>query len=238
MTSRTTPVGILVLALASLIAVGCSAPTTAVFQALLDPARTPVSSPEAGTAASSAVDDGGAETWWPHPDGYAMDLPAGWSGVAFERGQADSLVSAVASTMPGLANRMDDVLDGSKVRVSAVAADPTAAGKVAPVLIVLAQPTEGMRAREVKSHVRDQIAGLPGLVNEPISPHDVLLNTAKGVRYDYRIDDPDVGELRVRSYLFRFGRQAYLVNFIASADVADEAEAIFDEIANSLRFGV
>ena len=65
-----------------------------------------------------------------------------------------------------------------------------------------------------------------------------MLPTAKGVRFDYTIDDPDLGELRVRSYLFRFGQHAYLVNFVASEDVADEAEAIFDQIADSLRFGV
>ena len=46
---------------------------------------------------------------------------------------------------------------------------------------------------------------------------------AEGVRFDYSIADPDLGELRVRSYLFRFGRRAYLVNFVASADLADDA---------------
>jgi hypothetical protein len=42
----------------------------------------------------------------------------------------------------------------------------------------------------------------------------------------------------VRSYLFRFGSQAYIVNFIASEGAADEAEAMFDSIAESLRFGI
>ena len=237
MTSRTTPVGILVIALAGLIAMGCSAPTSAVFQALLDPARTPVSSPEADPAAENAAAGSDSAMWWPHPDGYAMVLPAGWSGVAVGKGQTDELLDAVAATTPGLASRMGGVLDGGDARVSAIATDPSAEGEVPPVLVVLAQPTNGRRLHAIKTGVRGEISGLPGL-SGVLSAHDVQLPTAKGVRFDYTVDDPDLGELRVFSYLFRFGRQSYLVNFVASADVADEAEEIFDEIANSLRFGV
>ena len=236
MTSRTTPVGILVLALAGLIAVGCSAPTNAVFQALLDPAGTPVSSPDVG-AIDPAVDDSEVATWWPHPDGYAMDLPAGWSAMAVASDGTDELLAAMTAGLPDLGPRIAVVLDGSDVRVSAIAVPMTADGQISQVLLVLAQPTAGMRAREVKAHVREQITGLPGLVT-PISPHDVVLNAAKGVRFDYTIVDDDLGELRVRSYLFRFGREAFLVNFIAGSDVAEEAEDLFDEIADSLRFGV
>ena len=55
----------------------------------------------------------------------------------------------------------------------------------------------------------------------------------------YIVVDPDLGALRVYSYLFRFGSQAYLVNFIASQDVFDDdVEAVFEAIAESLRFGV
>jgi hypothetical protein len=236
MTSRTTPVGILVLALLSLIAIGCSAPTNAVFQALLDPAGTPASSPEADTAADAA-DDSASAMWWPHPDGYAMVLPAGWSGVAVERGQTKELLAAVDVAMPSLAGRMRGVLDGGKARVSAIAADATAGGEMSPMMVVLAQPDDGKRAHAVKSRVREQINALPGL-SGLISPHDVDLPTAKGVRFDYTIDDPDLGELRVRSYLIGYGRQAYIVNFIAAEGTADESEALFDEIAASLRFGV
>jgi hypothetical protein len=238
MTSRTTPVGILVLALAGLVAVGCSAPTNAVFQALLDPAGTAMSSPEATSTTEPAALDSETETWWPHPDGYAMDLPAGWSGAAVERDGTDALLAAVATTMPDLATRMEGVLVGTKVRVSAIATDLSSVGSVSPVLLVLAQPTEGKRWHVVKTRVREQINELPGLSGPPLSPHDVLLPAAKGVRFDYTVNDLDLGELRVTSYLFRFGRTAYLVNFVAPADMATEAEEIFEIIAASLRFGV
>jgi len=74
MTSRTTPVGILVIALAGIIAVGCSAPAGAVFQALVDPAGTVASTPEADPA-ELAVPGSEGSTWWQHPDGYEMVLP-------------------------------------------------------------------------------------------------------------------------------------------------------------------
>jgi len=237
MTSRTTPVGILVIALVGLITVGCSAPTTAVFQALLDPAGTVVSSPEAGPAVDDAATGSDAAMWWPHPDGYAMVLPAGWSGVAVERDGTDDLLDAVTATLPGPGARMADVLAGSKTRVSALAVDTSATGDVPAALVVLAEPTDGRRAHAIKTDVRERIHELPGLTG-PLSAHDVALPTAKGVRFDYTIDDADLGELRIFSYLFRFGRTAYLVNFVASADAAGEAESVFYAIADSLRFGV
>ena len=236
MTSRTTPVGILVIALVSLIAVGCSAPTNAVFQALLDPAGTAVSPSEADPAVDDA-ESGADPSWWPHPDGYAMVLPAGWSGVAVDRDGTDELVEAISSAMPDLGQRMSDVLDGSKARVSAFAVDPAALDGMAPMMIVLAEPTDGRRAHAIKTDVRERIYALPGRAG-PLSAHDVALSAAKGVRFDYAIEDPDLGALRVFSYLFRFGRTAYLVNFVAPAEAAAEAEAVFDAIAGSLRFGV
>jgi len=237
MTSRTTPVGILVIALISLVAVGCSAPTTAVFQALLDPAGTAASSPEASLAVDDATSHGGAPVWWPHPDGYAMVLPAGWSGVAVERDGTDAIIDAVALATPQLAQRMDNVLRRSKARVSAFAADPSVLEGGTPVLVVLAQPTDGRKKYAIKNDVRERIDDLPGRAG-PLSAHDIVLPTADGVRFDYEISDPDLGELRVFSYLFRPGRTAYLVNFVVAADQADEAEQIFDGIVSSLRFGV
>jgi len=236
MTSRTTPVGILVIALIGLITVGCSAPTNAVFQALLDPAGTAVPSPEADSAVDP-VPSTDTEAWWAHPDGYRMLLPAGWSGVAVGRNESDEILAAVSRVMPELGQRISDTLDGSKARVSAIAADPDADGAVSPVLLILAQPMDGRRPHAVKADVRERIGDLPGL-SGPLSAHDVVLPTAKAMRFDYTIDDSDLGEMRILSYLFRVGRTAYLVSFAASPDVAADAEAVFDEIVYSLRFGL
>jgi hypothetical protein len=237
MTSRTTPVGIFVLAIASLIAVGCTAQTSAVFEALLEPAGAPASSSEVATDADVAVDRSASETRWPHPDGYAMDLPAGWSGLAIEQAQTGQLIDAIEATHPGLADRIMAVLVGSASRVSAVAGDLTADDDLR-LIIVVAQPTEGRRPNAIKERVKEQISTLPGFSGGPLVAHYERLPAAKGHRFDYGIDDPDVGQLRVRSYLFKYGGHAYLVNLIASEATAGEAEAMFDSIAESLQFGV
>ena len=85
--------------------------------------------------------------------------------------------------------------------------------------------------------VKEQISELPGLTAGPFR-NDVSLPNAKGVRFEFSVQDPDVGELMVRAYLFRFGSDAYLVTFVAPAESFDAAEAVFEAIAQSLRFGV
>ena len=235
MTSRITPVGILVVALAGLIAVGCSAPTDAVFQALLDPGVTAPSAPEVDPA-ESAAEGSDDSTWWQHPSGYEMVLPAGWAGVAVEPDATDDLIDAVDESDPGLGERIDEVIGESDVQISAIAANGVIEGKVAPVLLVLAEPVAGRKNHVIKDDVHARLNDLPGL-NGGLAPHDVRLPKAKGVRYDYTISDPALGEIRVRSYLFRWGKTVYLVNFVASADLADEAAPDFDSIQDSLQFG-
>ena len=235
MTSRTTPVGILAIALVGLIAMGCSAPTNAVFQALLDPAGTAVSSPEVEPAESAAT-DGGSSTWWQHPDGYEMVLPAGWTGVAVDASATDSLIRAVAAANPGLGDRIEDVVGVGNLRVSAIATSGVVAGKVAPVMLVLAEPKAGRKPFAIKEDVKQRISSLPGLSGR-VAPHEVQLPQATGVRYDYTLVDEDLGEVSVRSWLFRYGRWVYLVSFFASTDLADDAAADFDEIQNSLSIG-
>lgn len=234
MTSRT-PVGFLVLALFGLIVVGCGAPTSAVFQALLDPAGTAVSSPATDT--SDAADGTESAVWWQHPEGYALTLPAGWRGVAVDATQTDDFVAALRETLPGLAGRIDSVLLGSRTRISALAYAKDASGHVSPVLLILAEPADGRRKHAIKTDIYARIAALPGL-DGMLSPHGVTLPNAKGERYDYTIDDPDLQELRVRSFVFIQGRTVYLVSFVASADVAEGAGVDFDAVIDSLRFGV
>jgi hypothetical protein len=237
MTSRTTPVGILVAALVGLIAGGCSAPAGAVFEALLDPFGAPASPSGAVVEVPDAITGNGEPTWWPHPDGYAMVLPSGWSGAAVDDAQTSELVDAVSLVSPDLGLRIEEVLDTTNARVSAVAGDPSSVEELPPLLIVLAEPTDDQQAHAVKSLVKDQIAGLPGLSGGPFRD-DVTLPTARGVRFDFSLEDPDLGAIQVRSYLFRFGGDAYLVCFVASQEGFEDAEVIFEAIAASLRFGV
>jgi len=236
MTSRTSPVGGLIVALAGLLAVGCSAQTSAVFDALLDARSVAADAPGSDTASGSPSEDR-ATTWWPHPEGYAMTLPAGWAGLAVDGGSESQLLKALADSSPALADRVAGVLAATDSRISAVAADPSAGTALVPLLVVIAQPTHERPAHAVKSLVKEQISELPGLTAGPFR-NDVLLPNAKGVRYEFGLQDPDLGQLMVRAYLFRFGSDAYLVTFVASADSFDAAEAVFEAIAQSLRFGV
>jgi hypothetical protein len=237
MTSRTTPVGILVVALVSLSTIGCNAQTSAVFEALVDPLGAPASPSEAVAAPTDAAVDPADQMWWPHPDGYAMVLPAGWAGVAVDDADADQLMDAVEATSPVLAERMQSVLLVTGSRISAIAVGTVTDAGLVPLLVVLAQPTEDRGAHAIKSLVKEQIAGLPGLSAGPFRD-DVTLPAAKGVQFDFGIEDPDLGTLQVRSYLFRFASEAYLVSFVATAEGFEAAEPMFELIAASLRFGV
>jgi len=236
MTSRTTPVGVLVLALVSLTAMGCSAQTSAVFDALLDPSGAPARPVEAVAPSPGTEETAAGAVWWPHPDGYAMFLPSGWMGFAVDEAQAARLMDALAVAYPALGERVESVLTATGSRVIAVAVDGAAAVD-SPILLVLAQPTYDQQAHAVKTLVKEQIAGLPGLVAGPYRD-DATLPSAKGVRFDYSIADPDLGIIQVRSYLFRFGSDAYLVSFVAPEAEFEAAEPIFEAIASSLRFGV
>jgi hypothetical protein len=236
MTSRTTPVGILVVALAGLLAVGCSAQTGAVFDALLD-ARGAAGPASESNAASDAPQDPAEQTWWPHPEGYAMVLPSGLTGLALGGSEERQLLDAMADDSPALAARIVAVLGATDARISAVAGGRGTGVTLGPVLVVIAQPTGGRPAHAVKSLVKQQISDLPGLTAGPFR-NDVTLPNAKAVRFEFSLDDPELGELMVRAYLLRFGSDAYLVTFVAPVDSFDAAEAVFEAIAQSLRFGV
>lgn len=226
MTSPRSPVGALVIVLAGLVALGCSTQTGAMFQTLLAP------------AVAASPGSGEVSAWWAHPeDGYAMVLPPGWAGVPVDAAFEDELLGAIADSHPAIAERMQLVLEGTSSRVSAIAVDTSSSVDPPPLILVLAQPTEGRKARAVKLRVEDQISALPGIVGVP-SRRDVHLTAASGVSFDYLLADPELGELRVTSYLIRFGSQAYIVTFVAAQDAFDESESVFQEIAQSLRVGV
>ncbi|MEX1295297.1 MAG: hypothetical protein AB1Z67_03905 [Candidatus Limnocylindrales bacterium] len=194
-----------------------------------------MSSPEAEPA-EGAAPDSAPSTWWQHPDGYEMVLPAGWTGIAVDAQESSEIIDAIGAANPGLGDRIDQVLADTDLRVSAIATGAVVEGKVAPLLLVLAEPRSGRKWYVVKEDTNQRLAGLPGLRGD-FSPHQYQLPSAEGVRYDFTIVDDDLGEIRVRSWLFKWGRSAYLVNFVVSADLADGAETDFDAIQDSLQFG-
>ena len=105
------------------------------------------------------------------------------------------------------------------------------------MMLVLAQETDGIRPRQLKALVGEQVASLPGLRGTPIRT-DERRNETGSLRFDYAIDDPDLGALRIRSSLYRYGGQAYVVSYVAAEAALNEARPDFEAIAASLRFGI
>jgi hypothetical protein len=228
--TRRSHVGVALLVLSSLLTVGCSAQTGAIFQALIESSSTT-------SDGSSSAQPSGSPTWWAHPHGYAMSLPAGWVGLDLESSAADELLSALDDAFPGAAERVRAVLALTGARASMIAVDLDDDREIPAMMVVLAEDATGIRPRQLKVLIGDQVANLPGLRGTPVRT-DERRNEAASVRFDYVIDDPDLGSLRVRSSLYRYGGQAYLVSFMAPESAFDAARTDFDLIAASVRFGI
>jgi hypothetical protein len=232
--TRRSALSVASLLLAGLIVGGCSAESSAVFQALLEPP--PAASGEAPAGEADATLSG-ASTWWAHPHGYAMSLPPGWVAIDLDASSTEQLLSALGTTFPGVEQRIRDVLAATGARGSMLAVDLGADPDAPPVMIVVARETGGVRPRQMKALVEEELASLPGLRGTPLRT-DERRNDAGSLRFDYAIDDPDLGSLRVRSSLYRYGGQAYIVSFVAPESELDAARSDFDAIAASLRFGI
>ena len=229
--TRRSQFGLVFLVLAGLLTAGCSGQTGAVFQALLDPP------PAASGEGSSDATASGTPTWWAHPHGYAMTLPAGWVALDLEASSTERLLSVLDDVHPGAAERAREVLATTGARGSMLAVDLGSDRDLPPLMLILAEDAAGIRPRQLKVLVADQVAGLPGLRGLPVRT-DERRNDAGSVRFDYTIDDPDLGPVRVRSSLYRYGGQAYVVSFIAPESAFDSARSDFETIASSLRFGI
>ena len=232
--TRRSLLSVVSIVLSGLIVTGCGAETNAVLRTLLDPP--PVASGEAspGEPGSTLSD---APTWWAHPHGYAMSLPPGWVAIDLDASSTEQLLSALGTSFPGVEQRVRDVLSATGAQGSMLAVDLGADPDAPPVMIVVARETGGIRPRQLKTLVEEELASLPGLRGIPMRT-DERRNDAGSLRFDYAIDDPDLGALHIRSSLYRYGGQAYIVSFVAPESELDEARSDFDAIAASLRFGI
>jgi hypothetical protein len=220
--------GGLLLALVTLSAVGCSGQAGAALQAVLDAAP---------SASQASEGESGSPTWWAHPHGYSMTVPDGWAAVDLEASSTEQLLAALGDQHPDATERIRAVLATTGARASAIAVDLGAGRDIPPLMIIVAQDASGIRPRQLKVQVEAQIASLPGLRSDPLRT-DERRNGAGSVRFDYTLDDPDLGALRVSSSLFRYGGQAYVVSFVAPESAFDAARPDFELIASSLRFGI
>ena len=230
----------LVVALAGLSAVGCSAQTSAVFQSHARARGGAAAPAEPVPTATDAVvgmpgDDVVAAPGW---------LRHGAAGrLERRRPRRDpgrpALVDAVLATDPDLAARIDAVLDVDRLADQRHRRrDRHRARTSAPSSSSSPSRPQDRGAHAVKSLVKEQIAGLPGLIGWSLPRRRDAALRQRASNSSSRIDDPVLGALQVRALLFRFGSDAYLVSFVAPEAEFEAAEAIFEAIAASLRFGV
>src|SRR5688572_7369504 len=134
--TRRSHLSVVLLVLAGVIVTGCSAETSAVLQALVDPPPAASSEASPGDPGSTVSD---APTWWAHPHGYAMSLPPGWIAIDLDSSSTEQLLSALGTTLPGVEQRIRGVLAVTGARGSMLAVDLGADRDVPPLMIVVAR---------------------------------------------------------------------------------------------------
>lgn len=239
MASRTSPLAIpsaLALALASIVAAGCSSSAGALLAGMAGGAEAAVLAPGSSSPFAAST-DAATGALFTHRAGYAMELPATWIAGDISPAELDQLLVAVESDDVDLGRDMREQLADAGVRVSMVGADPTSDAPVPPLVTVLSLPTQGLRPGQVTARIGEILAALPGLDGEVARSEDPL-PTGDTIRFDLRLESEATGPVVVRCHLLRFGGHAYIVAVASSESMAGEMAPVFDAILESLRFGV
>jgi hypothetical protein len=234
------PLALAVLALMAGVVAGCSSPAGAALRAIVaapDETATPASTAAAATQAPGATDDPDATTWFTHRAGYAMAVPPGWLATAMTSAQVDLVADALLESHPELAHAVREALEASGLRVSMLGIDLSSVAVVPPLVVVLSQPTDGMRLGQVAGRLGEAIATLPGLDGPP-ARSEAPGPTGVAIRFDFRLEHEGIGAVLVRCQVFRFAGSAYVVAVAASEPQFQAASPTFEAILSSLRFGV
>ena len=229
--TRSSQFGVAILVLAALLTAGCGqSEAGAVFQALLDRRRR-------HQAQVRPTRDG---LWHAHVVGaspWIRDVAAGWLGRAGPGGLIDGATPLrPGGRAPGRGRTRTDVLATTGARGSMLAVDLGSDRDLPPLMLVLAEDAAGIRPRQLKVLVADQVAGLPGVRGLPVRT-DERRNDAASVRFDYTIDDRTSGpSASLEPLSVRWS--GVRVSFIAPGSAFDAARSDFEIIAASLRFGI
>lgn len=170
-------------------------------------------------------------------DGYSLSVPSGWTALDLSTEDGLALADAVASVDPTLGSLGRLGLEQSGARLSMVAVDLFAAstGEDGPGIVVATMRTRGMDKAAARTMVEELLEQAP-LASEV--DHTVVgLPAGDAHRYDAVI----VGEtvtLRLQVHVFRVGGDSFVVAAVAPEAQFDAARPAFDEVVQSLRFGV
>jgi hypothetical protein len=195
------------------------------------PPPTPTPSPSPTVAPTSFV--------FTSNDGYAMTIPAGWTATAVGPDDIGLLLSVLGASNPDLANLVRSILDLTHARASMVGGDlRDASAKVPPNVTVLIQSSGGLPLELVGTVVEQLVNRVPGITGSAAKAK-VNLPSGDAIRLDYQVQPSGGGGLiSLRTFVILNGSQAFLVTFTAASDRFSDQQPIFDEMVNSLRFGV
>lgn len=170
-------------------------------------------------------------------DGYSLTVPVGWAAADVSNVDGLAVAAAVAALDPSLGSILQVALDSTGARLSLVSANQAAVatGGPAPGVVVATMRTRGMPKDAARAAVEGLLASAP-LVGEVL--HSVETHPAGDAhRYDAVLAG-DTVTLRLQAYVFRIGGDSFLVAAVAPEDLFASAQADFDLIVRSLRFGV
>jgi hypothetical protein len=168
-----------------------------------------------------------------------MTIPAGWNATAVGADDINLLLTLLGASNPDLANLVRDILNLTHARASMVGGDlRDSSARVPPNVTVLIQPSAGLPLDLVGTVVEQLVNRVPGVTGSAAKAK-VNLPSGDAIRLDYQVQPAGGGALiTLRTFVIVKGDQTFLVTFTAGADLFPAQQPTFDEMVNSLRFGV
>ena len=167
-----------------------------------------------------------------------MTVPAGWSATAVAADNVDLLLTLLGASNPDLATLVRNILNLTHARASMVGGDlRDSSARVPPNVTVLIQPSAGLPLDLVGTVVEQLVNRVPGVTGSAAKAK-VNLPSGDAIRLDYQVQPAGNGGLiTLRTFVIVKGDQTFLVTFTAGA-LFPAQQPTFDEMINSLRFGV
>jgi len=166
-------------------------------------------------------------------------MPAGWTATAVGPDDVGLLLTLLGASNPDLATLVRNILDLTHARASMVGGDlRDSSARVPPNVTVLIQPSAGLPLDLVGIVVEQLVNRVPG-VTGTATKAKVNLPSGDAIRMDYQVQPAGGGGLiSLRTFVIVKGDQTFLVTFTAGADLFSAQQPTFDEMVNSLRFGI
>ena len=166
-------------------------------------------------------------------------MPAGWNATAVGPNDIELLLTLLGASNPDLATLVRNILDLTHARASMVGGDlRDSSARVPPNVTVLIQPSAGLPLDLVGTVVEQLVNRIPGVTASAAKAKGEPA-VGDAIRMDYQVQPAGGGGLiSLRTFVIVQGSQTFLVTFTAGSDLFSAQQPTFDEMVNSLRFGV